>query len=174
MCPYVSWPIIVEQSEVDAFGPIYLDEAKRLLEPGYCILRRSPMIGSPYEWYLTVALVNPGEFTNYRITSVNGALMFAVAVRNLISLILFHYFTFITIQNCSLTDRFIHLNLIKILNRLIAKGGNLERYSSIKDLVESCELQANVLPFNICRRCTPHSVTGTRLQDWSHFFSFRT
>ena len=105
MCPYVSWPIIVEQSEVDAFGPIYLDEAKRLLEPGFCILRRSPMIGSPYEWYLTVALVNPGEFTNYRITSVNGALMFAVAVRNLMSLILIHYFTFIKIQNCSLTLR---------------------------------------------------------------------
>ena len=86
MCPYVSWPIIVDQSEVDAFGPIGLEEAKRLLEPGFCILRRSPMIGSPYEWYLTVAQVTPGEFANYRITSLNGALMFAVAVRNLISL----------------------------------------------------------------------------------------
>ena len=173
MCPYVSWPIIVEQSEVDAFGPINRDEAKRLLEPGFCILRRSPLIGSPYEWYLTVAQVTPGEFTNYRITSVNGALMFAVAVRNLTSLILIHFSYLsklkIVIQLISQLISY----LIKILNRLVARGGNLERYSSIKELIESCERQANELPFNICRRCTPHSVTGTRLQDWSHFFSFR-
>ena len=87
MCPFVSWPMIVEQSEVDGFGPIKLDEAKRLLEPGFCILRRSPLIGSPYEWYLTVAQKTQGEFTNFRITSLNGALMFAVAVRNLPKLV---------------------------------------------------------------------------------------
>ena len=77
MSPFVAWPMVIAQAKLDAFGPISRRGAETLLKPGCILLRRSPHIQTPKEWYLT-GMTDEKEIQNFRITRIcTGDYMFA-------------------------------------------------------------------------------------------------
>jgi hypothetical protein len=71
MCSFVTWPMILEQAEINGFGPLSRDVCSEYLKPEFCLLRRSPYQKTPKEWYLT-CMDKDGEIQNYRISLLQG------------------------------------------------------------------------------------------------------
>jgi len=62
----MAFPSILEQNEINAFGPISRPMAESYLEPGQCLIRRSPEIDKS-NWFYLMTRSNDNRINNYLI-----------------------------------------------------------------------------------------------------------